>query len=66
MKENSQNQLIRRRRLSMQILVCDDNPYMVNRLFDLIQQQISLQGISSTFSIVSNTVFIIWITLPLI
>lgn len=55
MKENSQNQLIRRRRLSMQILVCDDNPYMVNRLFDLIQHQISLQGISSTFSIVSNT-----------
>ena len=53
MKENSQNQLIRRRRLSMQILVCDDNPYMVNRLFDLIQHQISLQGISSTFSIVS-------------
>ena len=39
----------------MQILVCDDNPYMVNRLFDLIQHQISLQGISSTFSIVSNT-----------
>lgn len=39
----------------MQILVCDDNPYMVNRLFDLIQHQISSQGISSTFSIVSNT-----------
>ena len=67
MKENSQNQLIRRRRLSMQILVCDDNPYMVNRLFDLIQQQISLQGISSTFLLfLIQMIFIIWITLPLI
>lgn len=33
----------------MQILVCDDNPYMVNRLFDLIQHQISLQGIFCSY-----------------
>lgn len=39
----------------MQILVCDDNPYMIKSLTDLIKQQIALQGISVTFSIVSNT-----------
>lgn len=39
----------------MQILVCDDNPYMVKRLADLIGEQIALQGIAATLSIISNT-----------
>lgn len=51
----------------MQILVCDDNPYMVNRLFDLIQHQISLQGYLQHFLLfLIQMIFIIWITLPLI